>query len=226
MLLLLSESTRTLFGDPILRSQHLVNVANDILRDSGVATGLHITGQRFVDYPDAPAAEVALEALTYATHASLAEAPAWRDSDAADLVILLRPYADDGNCGYAWLAGSGNGADLSGPENARFGYAVVAINCPDYTFMHEVGHLLGLAHSRRESAAGGTLDSSVGYGVDHEFATIMASPQAYNATQLPRLSSPARRCNGQPCGIEHGSEDAADAVHTLNLTSAQVARYR
>jgi hypothetical protein len=215
------------FTDPDLRVQHLVNVANDVAAQSGVELNLILEHIEWVDYPDHYPISQALDDLTLASHASLNHIPALRDQVEADLVVLVRPYANDGNCGYAWIGGYDTEGDFSNPAEADYGFSVVAGDCSDYTLLHEVGHNMGLAHSRRESPDGGTYDYAVGHGLDSDFVTIMASPTEFNATQLPRFSSPSLVCNGNPCGVAHtNAVDGADAVRTINVSKLQVAEYR
>jgi hypothetical protein len=93
--------------------------------------------------------------------------------------------------------------------------------------LHELGHNLGLVHSRRENPDGGSLPYGAGHGVDNGFVTIMASPGAFNAIRLPRLASPSLGCQGQPCGVHHeDSERGADAVRAIERAMEQVSRYR
>lgn len=226
VLALYTDGVAAQFADPDLRIQHLFNVANDVLNASGVALQLRAVHTEWVDYADSADATTALDDLTQRRGAALASVHQLRDAHAADIVVLLRPYANDGYCGYAWLGGFGTQGDLSASMHADYAYAVVAANCSDYTLLHELGHTLGLGHSLREDPSGGTFMSSVGYGIDNDFATIMAAPGEFNAAHLPRLSSPKLNCNGVPCGVAHGAADAADAVHTLHITKDQVAAYR
>ena len=226
VLVLFSPGVREHYPDPDLRAQHLINVANDVFTQSGLNTALNLTGVEEIAYPESVSATVALEELTFGQHSSTAAVATLRDTQQADLVVLLRPYANDGYCGYAWLNGFQTQGDLNARQHADFAYAVVASNCSDYVLVHEVGHNLGLAHSRQEDPQGGTFDYSVGYGLDAAFATIMADPSAFNATQVPKFSSPNLLCMGQPCGVEKNLSHGADAVATLEMTTNQVAQYR
>ncbi len=226
VLALYTQGVADRFAEPELRINHLVNVANDVLAQNAVALTLVISRTERVDYPDDFGMVQALDDVTFARHIAFDPVGEWRDAANADLVVLLRPYANDGYCGYAWIGGHGTQGDFSNPAEADFGYSVVGANCSDYSLLHEIGHNLGLAHSRREDPQGGTFAYAVGHGVDNDFATIMASPNEFNAARLPRLASPDLVCNGQPCGVVHTAPDGADAVRTLNLTKSKVAGYR
>ncbi len=214
------------FVDPDLRIQHLVNVANDVLAQSGVALTFSANHVEWVDYPDQRPSTQALEELTFGADPSVSHIAGLRNQTESDLVVLFRPYANDGHCGYAWLGGYRTNGDFSDPAEADFGYSVVSANCSDYTLLHELGHNLGLAHSRREDPDGGTFEYALGYGMDGGFATIMASPDEFAAPQLPRLSSPELDCNGEPCGITHTAANGSDAVRALRISKDQVAEYR
>lgn len=210
------------FQDPQLRVEHLVNIANDITAQSGIDISFDLVHLEQVDYPDELSAPMALDAITFNGHAAFTNIATLRQAHGADLVVLVRPYANDGYCGYAWL-----GDDFSAAAQADFGYSVVASNCSDFTLLHELGHNFGLVHSRREVPDGGHVAHAAGHGVDNDFTTIMASPDVFNAVRLPRLSSPLLSCNEQPCGI--ASSDAtngADAVSAMAASAKAIASYR
>jgi peptidyl-Asp metalloendopeptidase len=227
VLALVSTSVGEQYADPELRVRHLFAVANDVLTNAGVDLEFDVIQIVPVGYPDGPDAPTALDDLTFGTDASLADVAALRDSTHADLVVLIRPYANDGYCGYAWTGGLGSSGDLSDPTNADYGYAVAASDCSDYVLIHELGHNLGLVHSRRESPAGGSLSYGAGYGRDNDFVTIMASATVFNGVQLPVLSDPQRGCGGMPCGVDHADPvNGADSVRALRMTMGQVATYR
>jgi len=227
VLALYSESTSEIYADPVLRITHLVNVTNQLAADSGVRLDLELAYISPVNYPDGFSMTQALEAVTLTTDPAFADVPALREQYVADLVVLFRPYANDGLCGYAWVGGLNTEGDFSDSRQADYAFSTVAINCSDFTLAHEVGHNLGLAHSRREDPAGGSLAHGVGYGVDNDFVTIMASGNEFNAIKLPVLSSPSALCQGEPCGVNRNDPNAgADAVHALNIARDQIAAYR
>lgn len=85
---------------------------------------------------------------------------------------------------------------------------------------------MGLTHSHLEDGSGGTFDFSTGYGVDSQFVTVMAYPEAFNTdTRVSLFSSPLLDCLGFQCGVSADSEFAADAVRSLNLVRHQIANY-
>ena len=228
LLAVMTTSAAALYADPHARVQHLVDVANDILDENATEMRFDLARTVTVDYPDAADAPTALDAITSATDPAFVGVAAARDASRADLVVLLRPYVGDGYCGYAWVGGAGAGGDFAAnPAEPSYAFSVVAVNCSDYTLLHETGHNMGLVHSRRENPAGGSLPYGAGYGIDNVFVTVMASPGAFNAPQLPALSNASRDCLGHPCGISYldpvsGAEDAR-ALHEVRT---QIAAYR
>ncbi len=146
----------------------------------------------------------------------------------ADLVVMLtlRKNVSGGFlCGIGYIPGGNNGKLYPGSKNA--GYSVSAVNCGYPTFVHELGHNLGLGHSFAQKSNGRVFTWGRGHGVYNNFATIMAYPQAYGrAKRVQQFSSPTqRKCNGLPCGVAHNRTDAADAVASINAVAKQVASF-
>ena len=215
------------YPDIDLRIDHLFNLANAIAEDSNVPVRFELIQTMATAYADDYLITEALEALTFGNDPAFTEVADIRNQLRVDLVTLFRPYANDGLCGYAWVGGYRTDGDFSDPTQADFGYSVVSIDCSDYTLVHELGHNLGLVHSRREDPAGGSLAYGAGHGVDNDFVTIMASPTVFNAIRLPVFSTPQLTCNSQSCGIDAADPiQGADAALALRQVVEQVAAYR
>ena len=103
----------------------------------------------------------------------------------------------------------------------------VAIDNIALTLMHELGHLMGLDHARvqYEGSTGGTFRWSSGYGVNNDFATLMAYNSAFgSASWLSLLSNPDLMCgsSNSPCGVDRGDYlNGADSVTSLAVTALQ-----
>jgi hypothetical protein len=228
------------FGDPLTRITHLVNLSNQILADSGVNAVLEL-------------AQVAAIAITDEQSSSPRETldrmndglPPFdglysaRKSTLADVALTFRTHGpgapDSGLCGIASLTASEEDADLGSAFYASSANGVISestSNCPDDTTAHELGHIFGLSHSRRQTQFGetpGTLPWATGYGVDNAFTTLMAYSSAFGgalADSVSLFSSPDLDCNGLPCGVDAAdSANGADAVQALSLLVQQVASF-
>lgn len=152
----------------------------------------------------------------------------WRDEYKADFVVVIGSADSDG-----WGTTCGIAGDIYGlkifPDHdtyESYAYNITANDCGNttLTFMHELGHNMGLGHSVRQGAEGGVYSWGVGYGVDYEFATVMAYPQEFNtSTHLPYFSDPGRNCAvNTPCG----QHNVADAQRALDLVTDTIANFR
>lgn len=214
------------------RINQMISVSNQIYQDSGVGITLRPVFHAPVDYPAGAGVDMyrQLEQLTFGSHPAFSEVSQLRDEFGADLVVLFRSLGPNASlCGVANLGGHDTWGDMLAFDGDEYGFSVVALDCPLRSALaHELGHNMGLTHSRREDGVGGTLPYATGHGVDHGFATVMANPAKFgSAGQIPLFSSPELDCGGLPCGVDHRDpHHGADAVRTLNLTRFQVAAFR
>lgn len=144
-----------------------------------------------------------------------AEVGRLRDQYGADFVSLIAPR-DGGICGIGNLA-----------VNASRAFNVTGIQCGYLTLIHELGHNMGLGHSRRQGSRGVRFGYALGYGVDSKFATVMAYPQEFGTrNRLNRFSDPGTNCEGVACGVAIGSSQEADAHTALNNVRFDIADFR
>jgi hypothetical protein len=219
-------------GDPTTRINQLFQVTNQIYLDSGVDLEVRVANTLMVDYTDDNSAETALHDITYNRHQAFSSVAVARAQANADMVIFYRPYkAVHGNCGLAWVGGLGTNGDFSDPALKDFMYAHIAFDgCGDFMTAHELGHNMGLRHSRKQDGEGGTFHYALGHGEDNKFTTIMAYQSSFNVDywdgKVYKFSSPELNCKSAPCGIDRtNTVSGADAVYALNITGPQIANF-
>ncbi|MGR6871668.1 zinc-dependent metalloprotease family protein [Pseudomonas sp. HK3] len=153
----------------------------------------------------------------------------WRDEYKADFVAVLGSRVSFPGGGYiCGIAGDIYGMAINPTDYKRYqsyAYNITSTDCgnPTMTFIHELGHNMGLGHSVRQGAVGGVYEYGVGYGVDYEFSTIMGYPHEFNTTnQLAVFSDPDRTCtSGYACG-----RSDADAQKALSLVTKEIAAFK
>ncbi|MDA8646184.1 DUF5011 domain-containing protein [Porticoccaceae bacterium] len=211
------------------RVAHTTAVANTAFFTSGVDVTVENIGEYSVGDDTALDADLVLSGITnregiFSNIDDLLERK-------PDLFIHLSTIDVLGTGGKASLQGSRrdgliNHGSLYSKGTNR---GAVSVDNSATTLAHEIGHLMGLAHSRRQADGNpsGTFPWSLGHGVDDDFATIMAYRTEFgSASGLEFFSSPSIICGDSslPCGVDRNDYLAgADSVLTLETTMHQIA---
>ncbi|WP_163833722.1 carbohydrate binding domain-containing protein [Spartinivicinus ruber] len=136
-----------------------------------------------------------------------------RQQYGADFVSYFAPRSG-GTCGVAWVP--------QGRVQSSQAYSVVATDCGNVAFAHELGHNMALGHSAAQDSKGGIWTWARGHGEQGMFATVMAYGSAYNARNVQYFSNPnVNACKNQPCG----RANYTDSVKNINAVATQLADF-
>lgn len=222
MLIVYSQNCEEVVDDVNAKIDHFIAYTNEAFEASGILAKVQVKGIQAVEYPYSDGGD-GLDDITEGV-APFEDIARLRVEVGADAVALLTPQNEgDSSAGVAWKP-----AHLKRTSYGSM-YSQTDINYSGSVFAHELGHNLGLGHSRAQGEEGGDFPSGVGYRIpipnNIGFATIMAY-ETRDAYEVPFFSNPSNLCGELPCGLPREDENfGADAVHAVNAVRHVVANY-
>ena len=195
-------------GFPGTRLLHVLTVTDSFYGDSGTNVRLRTVGM----------SEVEIGEYGWAVRERRAEL---MESHGADVSVQFGPTGPcvAGGCAGVGASRSSRWSD-AGAWDGVAGAGVTA---------HELGHVMGLAHSALQGEAYGAFRWSRGHYVSphgetnySRFGTIMS----YGGLGRAVFSNPLTDCGLGPCGVSRHEVDGADATASLDLMRFQVAAHR
>ncbi|MGB1616839.1 MAG: thrombospondin type 3 repeat-containing protein, partial [Pseudomonadales bacterium] len=190
------DSAKIGYGDDLnARIIFLLESANLMFETSKAPVSLVELGRVDVGDDRDLSAETLINAME--TRAGLFEGMDEQFTRRPDLIIHLGMIDEIGTGGLANLLGQFNDGiiDAQNAYSSGANVGIVGLDNPELTLPHEVGHLMGLAHSRAQGEMDGAFAWSRGFGVTDDFVTIMGYVESFGeAKELSVFSSPDLNC--------------------------------
>ncbi|MEC8328736.1 MAG: zinc-dependent metalloprotease family protein [Pseudomonadota bacterium] len=210
-------------GNINTKINQLISFSNQVYSQNGNNITLRLVGSSSIGNVSAQPTEGMLRSLTNSSSIQN-----YRNQTRADMVALLGTSQAVGDnsglisCGIAWVGQGSNGRLYNSSSDLM--YSITAVDCGATTFVHELGHNMGLAHSRKQGdTRGGVYVDGMGHGVQNVFASIMAYPHVFgSATQYDYFSNPKWSLGSYPYGVTGQSY----AHKTVNAVRDQIASFK
>jgi len=207
-----------------------VEVTNQTYINSNVTQRLRLVHVAEVNFGESFNSTTDLNALTNPSDSVIDNIHGWRDTFAADSVMMITQRFDGGICGESFIMSPVGNAF----ENSAFGVVKRSCSAANLSFAHELGHQMSARH---DWTADSTNNSPYvfNHGLQRPSPTTAGvnpwrTVMAYNCTSVncPRIlnwSNPLVSWQGDATGVATGTQQR-DNAQTLNLTAQTIANFR
>ena len=195
---------------------------NTALDDSKAKSKFRLKDAQQVSYKEKKNMSTDLGRLQRTNDGKLDMVHGLRNTERADFVKLIVDRRDPNRCGIAYLSPKSS-------VPSAFAFSVTRYDCisPNYTFGHELGHNMGLAHARGSGVTAPFLPFGWGYYEPSGlFRTVMAVFRSGEGRRVLHYSNPKVRQNGERTGVGRKKSDSADASRAIRDARALLASYR
>lgn len=192
--------------------------SNRSFERSGIGIKLELADYQPIDYVPIGGDPVDTDALVDPNDGRADEIHPMRDASAADLVMMINSADDAGWCGWAAVVGA----------SAETAFAHVNWKCMggNFSFVHELGHLLGARHNVEIDPTEEPYPFGHGYlfttASKPQWRTIMSYDCDESCPRLGYWSNPDIALDGDPMG----TKELQDNHRVLQLTRHEVAGFR
>ncbi len=197
--------------------------ANDAYENSLIPVTLNLVYRGEVTYTESGSASTDLTRLQNSGDGHMDAVHAIRNQYGADVVCLFTETMESTYAGLGYLMASVS------TNFSSYAFSVVrrTYAVGNYTFAHELGHNMGCAHDRQNSASQGAYDYSYGHrfvGTDSQtYRTVMAySP----GTRIAYFSNPNVTYQGTATGVAAGATNSANNAASISNTVPYVSAFR
>lgn len=222
-------------GHDAMRATIYLAVAetNQTYQNSGVDHRLRLVHTSEISYAESGSSVTDLDRLEDLSDGQLDDAHTLRDAHAADIVLLFTESMEGTVVGRARIMATVSSAF----DASAFGVVKRANATGNFTFGHEVGHIMGARHDwAGDSANNAPFEFNHGHSEPSPtpagvpaWRTVMAR-NSLGGNRLPfwsnpNLDFPAGDPNADPMGVATGAQQT-DNTRTLNSTAPTVANFR
>lgn len=202
------------------RINQYIATTNHYLEASGVFINVNLVHSAEVGFVEDPLDPNSLGALSSANDPEFNEVKDLRYEYGADIVAILTTEG-----GGSAFASCGRDGSISGCAQTRYFRSSIHDSVSGTTFSHELGHSIGLAHSRSQGEVGYSFPYAIGYRRQNEQGEWVGTIMAY-AAGIRRYSTPGVLSDGSArTGVGREYQNGSDASFALNAIRFQAADY-